>query len=245
MAGVIAEQKLFWNHLHELRNRLLGWLLTLIAGALGAYVFRDFLFDVVSKPLGQDLFYTSPGGGFFFMMTISLLVGFIVSVPVLIYNFIKFIEPAMPGNLGSRMAGFIMFSILMGLAGVGFAYQVSLPATLNFLTDFGGDNILPLISANEYLRFLVSYLAGFVLAFQLPIVLLAINKVSPLSTKKLGYYRRYFIVFSIVIAAVLTPTPDPVNQFIMAAPMVLLYEASIPLVALNNRKKPKQIVLGE
>lgn len=241
MAKALAHRQSFAHHLFELRNRLLVWLLTLIGAGVGAYAWREVIFEVVQRPLKQELFYTSPGGGFVFFMTISLLVGFVISIPVLIYEFIRFIEPAMPQKVGKRIGNFILASVLLAATGVSFAYLVSLPATLNFLTEFGGDTIRPLISANEYLHFIVAYLGGFALAFQLPLVLLIINKFSPLTTKKLGAYRRYFAIFAVIIAAVLTPTPDPVNQFIMAAPMLLLYEVSIPLVAFDNRHTRKHI----
>jgi Sec-independent protein secretion pathway component TatC len=93
-----------------------------------------------------------------------------------------------------------------------------------------------MIIVGEYLNFVFSYLLGFAVLFQLPLIMLFINRIKPQEPKKLIKHQRWVILISFIIAAVLTPTPDPINQFIMAAPIILLYQVSVMLIWLQNRR---------
>ncbi len=118
-----------------------------------------------------------------------------------------------------------------------FAYFVSMPAALHFLANVDSKNLKALITVNEYLNFVAAYLGGFALLFQLPLIMLFINRIKPQKPSTLMGKQRWVILFSFIIAAILTPTPDPFNQFIMAAPVILLYQFSVILIWFINRKK--------
>src|SRR5690606_36358149 len=117
------------------------------------------------------------------------------------------------------------------------ALLVSLPAALRFLQDFGGPSVQPLISTDRYFSFVLLYVGGFALLFQLPLLLVLLNQVVPLSVKTLMTKQRWVILGSFVAAALLTPPPDPMDQALLAVPMIGLYQVGIGAVRVANRPR--------
>lgn len=224
------------DHLNELRSRLLYSILALVFGSLIGYRFRNEIIDFLTQPLGQHLFYLSPTGGLDFLVKICLLFGFLLAIPVIIYNLFKFIEPAIPPHVAYSIRNVVVTSIGLALLGSAFAYYVSLPAALYFLDNFNSEQISSLITAQEYFTFVVLYIGGFAMLFQMPLVFSFINKVKTLNPIQLIKKQRYVILGSFIIAAILTPTPDPINQVIMAVPIILLYQVSVGVVWSENKR---------
>jgi sec-independent protein translocase protein TatC len=164
----------------------------------------------------------------------------IVSIPVATYNLLRFVEPALPPKVSSRIAGVTLLSCLLSLLGIAFAYYISLPAALIFLSEFSTESVQSLISANEYFSFVTRYLGGFALVFQLPLALITINRITPLRPGTLMRKQGVVLLLSFLVAAVLTPTPDPINQAIMAAPIVILYQFAVLWIWIVNRKLPPE-----
>lgn len=225
------------THVEEMRKRAMGSVLALLVGGVIGYHFQEQIIAWLVKPLGQQLFYTSPTGGFDFLIKICLFFGFLLAIPVIIYNFIRFIAPAIPGQVAYKTSRILLISTALALSGVAFAYYISLPSALHFLGEFSNSQITSLISAQEYFNFVMIYLAGFAALFQMPLIFSFINKVVPLHPASLMKKQRVVILVSFIIAAVLTPTPDPINQTLMAVPIIGLYQTSIGVVWQNNRKK--------
>lgn len=165
------------------------------------------------------------------------MVGALTSIPFFLYQILKFVEPAMPDFPKKILFILIADSFLLMVLGIGFAYFISLPASLSFLGGFGQDNIKPIITTQEYFSFVSQYTIGFGILFQLPLAMLLLNHVSPLSRKQLLQSQRYVIVVSFIAAAIITPTPDPLNQFLMALPIIILFYVSILLVEYVNKGK--------
>lgn len=224
------------DHVAELRKRAIWCMGALFIGGAIGYKFQNLIIAWLVKPLGQELFYTSPTGGFDFLIKICLFFGFILAVPVLIYNLFKFISPAIPPNVSYNFVKIITISIALALGGVAFAYFVSLPSALHFLNNFTNNQVSSLISAQEYFNFVMIYMAGFAVLFQMPLVFSFINKVKPLKPARLLKQQRVVVLISFIVAAVLTPTPDPINQALMAAPIIALYQTSIGVVWRDNRR---------
>ena len=229
-------RKPFIEHVQEFRRRLIWSCLALLTGGVVGYSLYGWLLDLVQRPLGQTLYYTSPTGGFNFAFKICVVFGLVFALPVICYHLYKFFEPV--SNVGSRlsMIAYVLWSVDLAYAGIIFGYFVSLPAALHFLIKFGGQNIQSLITADEYFSFALAYIAGFALLFQLPLIIIFLNRITPLKPSQMMKAQRYVILVSFIVAAILTPTPDPVNQFIMAFPIVLLYQVSILIVWSMNRK---------
>lgn len=228
------------GHVDELRRRALYCVVALVIGGIIGYKFQDQIIAWLVKPLGQQLFYTSPTGGFDFLIKICLFFGFLLAVPIIIYNFIRFVGPAVPQRVSYSTVKILILSMILAFCGVAFAYYVSLPAALHFLNNFSNTQIQSLISAQEYFNFVMIYLAGFAALFQMPLIFAFINKVTPLKPKMLMKKQRIVILVSFIIAAVLTPTPDPINQSLMAIPIIGLYQTSIGVVWQENKRSDRR-----
>lgn len=234
--GTNTARQPFSSHIHELRKRLIYCVLTLLIGTLAGFALHQRIFDILRRPLKQQLYYTSPIGGFNAIIKISIMFGLIICVPILIYQIYKFLIPAFRARHGKKTPNYIFSSTVLAATGVTFAYFVSLPASLHFLTNLNTPGMQPFMVVNDYLNFVFMYLAGFALLFQIPLIMLFINRVKPQKPRKLMGYQRYAILSSFILAAILTPTPDPLNQTLMALPIILLYQFSIVLIWLKNRK---------
>lgn len=224
----------FLEHLLELKNKLSIWLFSLIfASALGYCLYPSFL-AILVKPLGKPLYYTSPGGGFEVVLNTSLLFGFIVTIPVLLYQSISFILPSFD-NIGRRtLLKLTIASLLLAVIGLTVCYYLILPSSLRFLGEFGGNQLSPLISSKDYLSFVSKYLTSFSIFFQMPLVMAMINKFHPLNASKLVSNFRYVVLLAFIVSAILTPTPDLINQSIMAAPILILYIVSVLIVWISS-----------
>jgi len=225
------------QHLLELRRRLFIVFGVLITSTGVAALFMDQIQKILILPLNEKLYYTSPAGGVSFSFQTVLIVGAIVSFPFLVFHTIRFIEPVMKKSSTKKTYTLVVLSILLAILGASFAYFVSLPAALHFLTTFSDKSLQSLITTQDYLSFLSIYLLGFVLIFQIPLLLYIVNGITPLPPSKMIGGLRVVIVLCVVAAAIITPTTDPINLTIMAVPMILLYVLSIFMLLIVNRKR--------
>lgn len=237
MEGTATNRKPFIEHVHEFRRRLVWCALFFIVGGMIGYALYEPLLDIVQQPLDQTLYYTSPTGGFNFVFKVCAAFGLILALPVIIYQMLKFVEPITQRAHRTAVLTYLLWSANLAYVGVLFGYFVSLPAALHFLTRFGGDRIQALITADEYFSFALAYIVGFALLFQLPLIVLFVNRIKPLKPSGMMKAQRWVILISFIVAAILTPTPDPMNQAIMAIPIIILYQLSIVMVLLVNRKR--------
>lgn len=224
------------EHIQELRWRLLIVVgVFLLACGLG-YIVRQPLTELLIQPLHQAVYYNTPQGGFEFFLRVIATLGFVVTIPVLLYQLIRFAEPAASRRLeGKFLFRLLILATLLMLCGVAFGYAVILPITLKFFAEFGTTQIKPLISADDYLNLVLGILATFALLFQLPLVIHAIDHIKPLTPRQLTRYRKHVIVGSLALAVLLPFTYDPMTQFVMALPVILLYEVSILAVRSSHR----------
>lgn len=230
----------FSAHLSELRARLLSSAILFIIGTIFGYLLHEQILAVLVAPLGQPVFYSSPAGGFDFLIKLSFLFGLALSIPALVFHTLRFVEPALPPQSPRKMLLVLVSSCLLLMAGVLFAYFVSLPAALYFLGSFTSEGVQALISASDYFAFVTRYLLGFGLLFQLPLVLLVINSVQRIPIRRLLGLEKWVVLASFIVAAVLTPTPDLFNQLLMALPLIVLYQFTVVLVWLVN-SRPRSV----
>jgi sec-independent protein translocase protein TatC len=229
-------KKPFVEHLQELRNRIGIWFISFILFSVIGYLLRETISEIILKPLNQTLYFSSPAGGFNYIFSISLFFGFLMSLPVLVYEILLFIEPVLPEKIKNSSIKILFSSFGLMITGILFSYFIVLPKALTFLINFGGENVQSLISTDEYFSFVTKYILGFGILFQLPLVMIFVNKVHKLNMKELWKLERWVVLVSFVLAAVLTPTPDIVNQLIMAVPVILLYQISILIVWFTNKR---------
>lgn len=224
------------EHFRELRGRLLVIAVVLLTASSVAFYYNERLIDILQRPFQQTLYYSSPAGGFTFSIATSLLAGAIVTLPFLIYHLLAFVRPAMPTRSLRNVWKLVVISLLLSGAGLLFAYKLSLPLALEFLKIFATEQIQPLIAANDYLSFISYYLLGFALLFEIPLIMYVINLVTPLGIKALFKFEMPMILIAFILAAILTPTGDPLNQTLMAGPIILLYQFGILAIVIRRRR---------
>lgn len=237
------DPKAFSDHINELRMRVMWVALAFIITSAVAYQYREILIDIVLSPLGhQKLIYLTPAGGFAFIFQITMYAGAVVTAPVFIYQLYKFVQPALPKRATHHSLKIIFASVLLMIAGVVFGYFVAVPSALHFLTSFAGSYIDANLTADSYLNFIVAYVVGLGLLFQLPLLLIFWNWISPMSGKKIISSEKFIILFSFIAAAVITPTPDPANQALVAVPIILIYQVGvISVLVLNKRHRARTV----
>lgn len=231
------------GHLQELRQRLFYVVSFVVVFTGIGFVIREQLTEWMLRPAdAQQFIYTSPVGGFDFIFRISLYFGLALAVPVLMYNLFQYLAPLLPSRTSSFVFKATFTSYLLAIAGVAFGYFASLPAAMNFLLhQFTTEQIQALLSIQEYMSFVMIYLVGFALLFQIPIIMLFINKIKPFQPSQLMGYQRYVIVGATILAAILTPTADIMNMMIMAVPIVIMYQFGVVLVLVSNRRKRRLV----
>lgn len=231
----------FREHVRELRQTVTWSLLYVLLGSVLGYALYKPLFAILIKPYHNQLYYTTVAGAFNAIFKVSILFGIIVAIPFIAYRLYKFVSPALPLGVQFFTAKLIGLSFLFATAGVCYGYFLSLPATIHFLTTVGPVGVNPLVEVSGYLNFVFHYLIGMALVFQFPLILLIINKVKPLKPGGLMKYQRHAIAASTVIAAVITPTTDPINMALMMVPVIALYQIGVIFIWLANRNR--QIIL--
>jgi len=238
-----SEQKIssFSDHIGELRRRIfIVALLFVIASGL-AYNYNDFFVKLIMQPLnGEKLIYLTPGGGFNFIFQISLYVGLLVAAPVLMHQLYGFIKPALPSRARRSAVKVVSAAFLLMICGVCFGYFIAIPSALKFLSTFAGADVIPNLTADSYLGFFLAYIAGLGVLFELPLLLLFIHWIHPMTPKGLLKTERFVVLFAFIIAALITPTPDVFNQSMIAVPLILIYQGGVITVWLAIRRERKK-----
>lgn len=227
------------EHIHELRRRLFYVVASVAVGSALAYGFEHRLIDILLRPSdGQQFIYTSPIGGMNFLFSVCLDIGLVLSTPIIIYQLLAFLKPIMQGVtrrfllIASAAAG------VVALAGVVFGYFIGLPSALNFLLhQFTTVQVRPLITIQSYMQFVALYLFGSALMFQLPLILFIINRIKPLKPQRLFRYERHLIIGAFIVAFIMNPTPNVVDQMLVVVPIILMYQVGIALIWFVNRNK--------
>ena len=236
-----ATQKVFADHISELRMRITWVVLVFIVTSAVAYNYRDFLVNLVLAPLGdQKLVYLTPAGGFSFIFQITMYAGAVVTAPLLIYHLYRFVVPALPTHAQRHSLKVVASAIVLMLAGVAFGYFVAVPAALHFLTTFAGTYVEASLTADSYLSFILAYVAGLGVLFQLPLLLVFWNWISPMGPKKLMSSERFVVVFAFIAAAIMTPTPDILNQSLIAVPIIGIYQLGVISVLVANHARARR-----
>ncbi len=231
----------FIEHLYELRTRLFWIVASLIITSAVGFQYKDLLVDFVIAPLhGEKLVYLTPGGGFSFIFTVCLYFGALLTIPVVTYHIYRFLQPVLGKTSRKFVALIILISIFLAASGAIFGYLVAIPAAIHFLSTFAGDAVIPNLTAESYLGFIVAYMLGLAALFQLPLLLYIFDHVRPFPPGALLTSQRFVIAGSVIAAAVITPTPDIINQLIVAGPIILIYQLGA-IAVFTRRKLTKRV----
>lgn len=224
------------GHLNELKNRLFWVALFFIVSAVAVFPFFDQINALLVAPLkGEELHFFTPAGGLSFIFKICLYLGVIGALPAFVYHMYKFVQPVMTVRRRRALVGYTLSSIILALAGIAFTYTIVLPAAVNFLTTIEIAGVDPVLSVDSYIAFVIAYIVAGALLFQLPLIMLLINSVTPLPPQKLLSYERHVVIGAFIAGAILSPTPDVVNQALLALPLIVMYQIGFLLVGMRNK----------
>ena len=239
------------EHLEELRHRLLISVIAIAVGAIVGFVlYRPilrFLVDPYCDALRSlpeqnrpteagecALVYSAPGEPFLAFLKIGFFTGFLVALPIVLYQLWRFITPGLTSRERGMAIPFVLVSMLLFSAGTWFAFMV-LPRGLRFLFSFGGESLAPLLTIDRYLGFLIFLILAFGLSFELPLLLVFLTLGRFITSGDLRRWRRWALFGTAVFSAFATPTQDPYTMLLMWVPLYLLYEAAILVSRLMKR----------
>jgi len=231
----------FLDHLEELRWRLIKSVISIIIGSVISFQFMEYILYFLLKPTYETstpitLQVLSVQGMFLIKWFIAFASGFIISLPVLTYQFWKFIAPGLKVNEKKYSIPIVLFSFISFILGVSFGYFILIPFSLEFFSGISQGKVENNFSIQYYFSFLTWLLIGAGLIFQLPVLSLLLSIIGILTPAFMRHYRRHSIIIILVLSSFITP-PDPVSMIIMAFPLIFLYELSIGISWLVNHKK--------
>ena len=232
----------FFQHLEELRKRLIVSLLAIAGGFLLAWYWAPQIFDFLAKPIrevlppGQNLAYTRLTEPFLMYFRVALLAGILLSSPVVLWQLWLFISPALYRREKRYVWPFVIFGVLFFLSGCAFAYYEAFPLVVRFLVGVGSP-FTPVITINEYLGMASKLILGLGLCFEMPILVFFLARLGIVSEVWLLKKFKYAVLIIFIIAAVITPTPDVATQCVFAFPMIALYLLGILIAWVFRRKE--------
>ena len=218
------------GHLAELRKRVLISLAFFVLAAGVSFNYSPLLLGFLKRPLSgivDKLVFFSPQEAFSIYLNISFTFGLLLSLPVLLYEIWRFVEPATGDKLRKRAFIFVGGVFIAFVSGAAFAYFILVPPALKFLLGFAGTELQPVISAQKYISFVVWTALATGLVFEMPVLSYILTRLGMLNSSVLRRKYRYAVAGILITAAMLTTTSDIFNLLLFAVPMLVLYELSI------------------
>jgi len=235
------------EHLKEFRKVFLFSAYAIAFGTIVGWAFSDYVYRFLAHPMmGIDEVHfitTTPLEPVFVKLKVSLVAGLLVALPIVVWQIWSFILPALKKNERKYLYFIVPWSIILFVGGAAFSFYFVLPVGLKFLLFVGGGAVdsTPFVTKSSYLNFILTFVLSFGLVFQLPIVLLLLIRIGYLSPQTLAKHRKWAFFIIVIVAVIISPTPDLLTQFLMAGPMYMLYEMSIWLGYLVMRSKRKSL----
>ena len=232
----------FWDHLDELRGNLFRSLTAICAFAVLVFCFKSFVFDglllapargdffmyrMMKTDFSMNLVNLEVSAQFFIHLRVSIILGFVLSFPYIVYEIWKFIAPALYEKEKRAVRKAFLFSGFLFYIGIAVGYYLVLPFALNFFQGYSvSDTVTNTVSLRSYISMFISLVLMFGIVFEFPAVIAAMSQMGMVDREDLRKGRRYAIVAVLILAAIITPA-DPLSMLIAAAPLYLLYEVSI------------------
>lgn len=214
------------EHLEELRGRLIVCLLASVGGAAAVWAWSGDILSWLARPVG-GLIFLAPTEAFFTRLKVSFLGGTLLALPVLLYQVWAFIARALGEDLRRTVSRLLPASYLLFVGGAALAVLAVVPAAVRFLTAYGSEAVRPQLAVGAYVEFTAALALAFGLVFQIPLVLVFLERAGAVSRDGLSAKRRYVYFLGFLGAAALTPGPDVFSQLALAIPVALLFELSL------------------
>lgn len=248
-----GEEMTLFEHLSELRSRLFKSVVAVVVGLIVGFAVQRPLMDLLTEPYcrlpgeiraatttvageGCHLIVTDVLGHFFLVIKVSALAAVVLAGPVIAYQVWRFVTPGLRPIERRYAIPFFFTSVVLFAGGAVFSYFI-LPRALTILLQFAGPNVVSLLDAREYIRFMLHMIVGFGVAFEMPLILVTLILMGVVGSEGLRRYRRHAIFGTFVAAAFITPTTDPITMSLMAGPLVLFYEGSILFARFRERRQ--------
>ena len=239
----MARELSITDHLRELRRRVLICVVAILAGSVAAFAFYKQIIEFLSRPAydleagsGLDLVFIEVTELLTTAVKVSFVAGFVLALPVILYQVVMFVSPGLTGRERRYLLLFLPAAMVAFAAGVAFAYYVLTPPALKFLLGFS-DVATPLIRISNFVNLMVRLLFWMGVAFETPLIMFMLAQLGIVSAQRLSRFRRYWVVIAFILAAIITPTFDPVNQALVAGPLLVLYEVGVLLARLAGRSR--------
>jgi sec-independent protein translocase protein TatC len=242
-------QMTFFEHLIELRKRIISALTSIVIGALAGWFVAPHFISTMTRPMNKalaengldpHLIVTHPAGYLNLLITTSIYIGLVMASPWVLYQIWLFVAPALYRRERSAIAGFLFSTVFLFLAGIAFGYFISLPYVLRFLVKISIQGpVRPLIDVNEYFDLILLILLGLGLVFELPVLIFFLSLFGIVTPQFLIRNFRYALLVITILAAVLTPTPDALTMILFMSVLVGLYFIGVAVswVVVRRRKE--------
>ncbi len=241
----------FLEHLEELRSRLIRAAIAIGIGFGVCIAFGERVFSIFAAPItkllpkNSSLVFTSLPDPFFVYLKVAFITGIFLALPYVLYQVWLFVRPGLLEKEKKLAAPFIVVSTLLFYLGAVFAYFIVFPAAFQFFLSYETAELKPMISIKDYVSLVMLLMLAFGVIFETPIVIVVLGLLGIVDSSLLKKGRRYFIVLAFIIAAILTPTPDVINQTLMAIPLIIFYELGIYLLRVIEKKRERDEALRE
>jgi sec-independent protein translocase protein TatC len=233
MTEIDEKRMPFMAHLQELRERLVRCAIAVGIGMIICLFFSERVFHFLAQPLlkalpdGQkSLQFTGPTDPFLVYLKVGFFGGIVLGMPIIVDQVWRFVAPALYTHEKKMAMPLVGAVLLFFVVGMGFAYLVS-PYMFGYFVSFQNAYLRVDIRMDEFFDFFIRFLLIFGITFELPVFVVALAWLGIVNSRMLTQYRRHVIVGIFVVAAVITPTTDPINQMLMAGPMCILYELAV------------------
>ena len=230
----------FMEHLGELRVRIMRALMALLVGLAIAFPFSQRVVDWLARPIqrsGNTLVFLAVTEAFWVQMKVALFLGLFIASPGILWQVWRFIEPGLHGHEKKYAVPFVVIGSLLFIAGGAFSLLIVTPSAIAFLLSYARPGLQPMISIGNYIDFLLKFTLAFGAVFEVPLAMTLAARMGLVTPKQFAKHRKYAILGAFIAAAVLTPTPDMVNQSLMAGPIIVLYELGIVAARVFGRRR--------
>jgi|WetSurMetagenome_2_1015567.scaffolds.fasta_scaffold149062_3 sec-independent protein translocase protein TatC len=236
----MAEEKrlTYLGHLREFRTRLIRSVFAFVIALPFAYFLTYKAFDVLTRITPNvQLIYTEMTENLGVFIKVTLILAFALSLPYIVYQAILYVSPALTKTEKKYVYVLLPSIFVLFVAGSVFSYFVLLPPGLHFLLTFNAEVARPMIKIGNYVSLVTGLIFAMGLVFEIPLIIFFLAKIGIVKTELLTKYRKHAIIVSFILGAIITPTFDPVNQSLVAVPIIVLFELGILLSRFARKKK--------
>jgi sec-independent protein translocase protein TatC len=241
MARTVDDRMPFMEHLGELRVRIVRSLVAVLIGLLIAFPASQYILDFLSRPIratGNTLVFLAVTEAFWVKMKVALFTGLFLASPAILWQVWRFVAPGLHAHEKRYAVPFVVIGSMLFIGGGAFSLLVVTPGAVAFLLSYASPGLQPMISIGSYIDFLLKFTLAFGAVFEVPLAMTVAARVGLVTPKAFARHRKYAILGAFVAAAILTPTPDMLNQSLMAGPIIVLYEVGILCARIFGRRSP-------